>query len=487
MTAQELKDYILTQLAVPVNQVIKVINSLFAIVDFTTTQVSTIIPDWTNALTFNTDGSGDGKYCKHPDTNGKKRIFETKTDGNINNAPPTNPIITENTHWTEVSSSSSAAIPEWSAGLYGPGLIIVYHNHSVDGRGLYVLLDPVRPFNSTNIETEITAGDWEPIASGGGSGGGVVIPGTYADIAALLADQANQEEGSWYMVDDASADATVDTGWAIYEKLAATTGAIGDYIKRAEQESLDVTFGAWTETTGGAVERSTAGGASESENIATQAAAGTAAGLSASRTPSEVGLKDMLIKLFNTAITWVAQPTFTVGPIVSDATASLMAAYNGSKKLVSIAYATAADLITGTDATKPLTSDAFNKFRSIRRSTATFSSNVITCDADSRREMRFEYTSTLTAGFTISLLNWTNLEWFELIVFCTGSLNCICPDGTSGKANTVMEEETPTTIWNNSTKTTVLAGGTASPFVLSFKRVSSTMFELRRTYKLYTS
>lgn len=38
--------------------------------------------------------------------------------------------------------------------------MIVHHNHSVDADGIYKLTEPVRPFNSVNIESEITAGKW---------------------------------------------------------------------------------------------------------------------------------------------------------------------------------------------------------------------------------------------------------------------------------------------------------------------------------------
>lgn len=133
------------------------------IATYFSTQIASIIPDWTAMLTFQTDGSDAGKYCKYADTNGKKRIFETKVDDNLNHLPPTDPLVTENTYWKEVSASGSAAIPEWAAGVFGPGVVIVYHNHTTEGRGLYILIDPARPYASTNIETEITAGDWERI------------------------------------------------------------------------------------------------------------------------------------------------------------------------------------------------------------------------------------------------------------------------------------------------------------------------------------
>lgn len=89
-------------------------------------------------------------------------------------------------------------------------------------------------------------------------GGGVVIHITYADIAAMLADQANQDVGKWYMASDASASPDVDSGWAIYQKLASTTATLAtDYIKIAEQESLDVIVTNASETVKGIVEEAT--------------------------------------------------------------------------------------------------------------------------------------------------------------------------------------------------------------------------------------
>lgn len=166
MTVTELKQQIATNLQVPVTEVAKILNSFTAVIDFFSALANEGIPLWSSELTFQTDGSDDGKYCQHPDTNGKLRVWETKIANNTANEPPINPATTEDTNWKEVTPSSAAAIPEWQPGLFGPGLVIVFHNHSVDGRGLYVLLEPVRPFTSANIETEIIAGQWEKIAGG---------------------------------------------------------------------------------------------------------------------------------------------------------------------------------------------------------------------------------------------------------------------------------------------------------------------------------
>lgn len=129
------------------------------IVNFFSNQNLDLFPDWSAALTFNSNGSGAGKYCKQPDSTGKVRIWQSLTNGNINNQPPVNTPFTS-AFWQEISPSTSSAVLEWAAGVYGTGLQIVFYSHSTDGDGLYKLVDPVRPFTSTNIEAEILAGKW---------------------------------------------------------------------------------------------------------------------------------------------------------------------------------------------------------------------------------------------------------------------------------------------------------------------------------------
>jgi hypothetical protein len=277
MTLAELKAYILAQLVAPVNVVQKVINCFNAVIDyFTGNTISSIIPDWTNALTFQTDGTDAGKFCIFPDTDGKPRIWQTLVDDNINNSPPSNPLTTSNAYWNEVSQAGSSAIVEWEAKLYGAGLVIVFWDHSTDGPGLYKLNEPTRPFSSTNIESEITAGTWVQITGSPSSSGGPAIDEKYANVAALLADQANQDEDALYFVLDATTDSTVDLGWALYQKLTATTGALTDYRKLSEEESLDVIFSGTnaSETVKGIVEEAT-----DAETVAGTATGATGAKL----------------------------------------------------------------------------------------------------------------------------------------------------------------------------------------------------------------
>lgn len=65
-------------------------------------------PQWTADMVFNTDGSGDGAFCTHPDVDGNSREFETKVDENQGNEPPTDPTVTEDEFWSLVEASESA-------------------------------------------------------------------------------------------------------------------------------------------------------------------------------------------------------------------------------------------------------------------------------------------------------------------------------------------------------------------------------------------
>jgi protease-4 len=69
-------------------------------------------PVWTEDMIFNTDGSGDGAFCTHPDTEGNDRKFETKLDNNQGNEPPTDPAITEDDNWAVVASEEAAPAEE---------------------------------------------------------------------------------------------------------------------------------------------------------------------------------------------------------------------------------------------------------------------------------------------------------------------------------------------------------------------------------------
>lgn len=69
-------------------------------------------PMWTEDMVFNTDGSGDGAFCLHADTDGNDRKFETKIDNNQGNEPPTDPAVTEDDNWSLVAEEEAPADTE---------------------------------------------------------------------------------------------------------------------------------------------------------------------------------------------------------------------------------------------------------------------------------------------------------------------------------------------------------------------------------------
>lgn len=74
-------------------------------------------PMWTEDLVFNTDGSGDGAFCIHADSDGNDREFETKIDNNQGNEPPTDPAVTEDENWNLIVAEEAA--PEEGAAEEG--------------------------------------------------------------------------------------------------------------------------------------------------------------------------------------------------------------------------------------------------------------------------------------------------------------------------------------------------------------------------------
>lgn len=106
MTVAELKEAIRTVLTPRITKE-KEAEAMDLIIDFIAGNIGDDFPDWTAELVFQTDGTDAGKNCKHPDSEGKVRLWETKTDDNEDNEPPTDPEVTENSNWKEVSAAGS--------------------------------------------------------------------------------------------------------------------------------------------------------------------------------------------------------------------------------------------------------------------------------------------------------------------------------------------------------------------------------------------
>jgi hypothetical protein len=73
-------------------------------------------------------------------------------------------------------------------------------------------------------------------------GGGDNVHDSYDTMAEMIAAQADQVDGEYFVVIDASAHSTVDAGWAFFEYLGTNLGTEEDYRKLSEEESLDLVF-----------------------------------------------------------------------------------------------------------------------------------------------------------------------------------------------------------------------------------------------------
>lgn len=88
----------------------------------------------------------------------------------INIVPGSNPA-----YWLEVNKAPSGFV-FWQSGIYSENNVFVLRDIStnplIKDIQAYYLVNPTRPFVSSNFTTELTAGDWVKIFnSGGGSGG----------------------------------------------------------------------------------------------------------------------------------------------------------------------------------------------------------------------------------------------------------------------------------------------------------------------------
>lgn len=223
----------------------------------------------------------------------------------------------------------------------------------------------------------------------------------------------------------------------------------------------------WDDTTPGIVERSTQ---TESEAIATQVAAGAVGSLSGDRATSEIGLYHLLISFLTKALTWAEKQTFTTAIRLSSTTASQFLRVDSNKDVVSVASASQAEMITGTDDTKPATAKGVEdkgsvKLRAVSNS-ATGTNNI---DCQNQDTVHVVFTTTLTGANEITLTNASNLQVLNVTVQVTGSSVPVTVPSTTRMAR--YHEVSSGPGWDQSSKIlTLSAVGTGDIFELSFKR-----------------
>lgn len=363
---------------------------------------------------------------------------------------------TDDAIWLPITKSPTGLVP-WSAGVFTDDYVFVMYDLNQDDSdpdwGLYALKNPpARPYVSADFEVELAAGDWVIVAGGGPDH----FKGLYASSAALSAAWPTALPGDYAYVD---AGAASDVELWSWDDSDSTWKKIG---------TTSIT--AWSTTTPGTVERSTTG---EAQNIVTRTAAGSSnSSNDDGRTPSEKGLVEMLLSFLATAWTWTLTQTFTAGSIHSNVTASLMAAFDGSKRLVSIAYAALADFITGTDSVKPVTVAAFLSFRRIRPTAVSVvagTPNLLTCDAAGAVECGFIVGTTQTANFTVNFSNHADAQYIEVWFPINGNVVVTFTNGTSGQPNVVSEDAD----LRYASKALSLSASSAKWFRCGFTRLTS--------------
>lgn len=224
----------------------------------------------------------------------------------------------------------------------------------------------------------------------------------------------------------------------------------------------------WSTAEVGIVEESTQ---VEAEAIANGASVASTGGLSQTRTPSEIGLYYFIRKVFT--LGW----TFSIGPTITDATASTIAFFDGAKRLVSIAYATAAEIVAGTDATKPINSAALNNARTVKRGSAILSGGVVTLDCANKDSLRLENVTPLTANHSIALSNETVTEYLHYTFYVTGTITITLP------SNFRHVDKAGDLRWTAGTLALTLAGGTAEPFNIFIWRITGSKFQFDPSWK----
>ena len=160
-------------------------------------------------------------------------------------------------------------------------------------------------------------------------------------------------------------------------------------------------------------------------------------------------------------------------------TAKNFAGWSLSGVAVEIPPASSSDILAGTDDTKPITPASFSAVRTLARQPAAVSAGVMNLDLVSRRECRFENVTAIVANCAITFSNDSNAEIFNLIIFVTGTIAFTMPSSVIA--------ETTSGRFNNGTKVLTLTGATASPFELSFLRITGNKYMLRASYANYTA
>lgn len=308
--------------------------------------------------------------------------------------------------------------------------------------------------SSSPIFLAVSATEAILLASGGG--GTDHFKGAFANEAALDAAFPTASPGDYALVDVGASEAQLfiwddtDTDWVA--------------------SGVTTVVPAWDDATAGIVERSSQ---AEAELVSDQVEAGAVGALSGLRAPSEIGLFHLLVRFLTRALTWAAKQTFTTAPRFSSTTASQFLKVDGSKDLVSVASATQAEMITGTDDTKPATAKSVEDKRSVKSvSVSNGATGTTNIDCGLKQEVKAIFNTPITGAAEITVSNATNLEVLHITIPITGSNIAITFPSTTrmSRQNEVASGDG----WYQSTKVLQVSSiGTADTHEFDLVRASS--------------
>lgn len=200
---------------------------------------------------------------------------------------------------------------------------------------------------------------------------------------------------------------------------------------------------------------STESSQAQAEAIPTGAQAGSTGGLAQSRAPSEIGLYYLIRKIMTLAWTW------TVGPIISDATASTPAWFNGSKKLVTAVVADLLDWL----GQNPISV------------AVSLSVTTVTLDFNTKYSRKFHTVTAHAANFTLTKTNKTVMEYGHYNFLATGTI-VIQLDTDDRMGDDVVG-------WNLASKQlTLVTAGTGLGYSLVYSKLSNGNFYVTVSSKI---
>lgn len=257
----------------------------------------------------------------------------------------------------------------------------------------------------------------------------------------------------------------------LFEGQNAVGGALSSF-KIAKSDLTPLA----SETAKGNVEEAT-----DAEMPSASGGGGTGAGATLARLfVNPVKLGTYITAFLAAAHTWALQQIFTVAPRFSSVTASEFLTVDSNKDLASVAAATQAEMITGTDNTKVATPKSVEDKGSVKlRQVSNNATGTTNIDCQSQDTVHVEFTTAITGAAEFTVSNASNLQSLNVTFPVTGSNIAITVPSTTRMAR--YHEVASGPGWNQSSKIlTVSAVGTADLFEFSFKRsnVGATVFLL---------